>query len=162
MTYRIEITADSLTELAGRVAALAVQLQASAAPLAYAAPVVVKDPTPAKTAAKKIAAQMAAAGFGLAEPVAEDAAPEVRENPVAPATPVAVVYDPVVYDPVVYGPVVYDPVIDIAPRVLAYVALRGRDAMLELLSQFGVERASHVPAEHHAELVALLDAAINA
>jgi hypothetical protein len=147
MTYRIEITADSLAELAGRVAALAVQLQASAAPLAYAAPVVVKDPTPAKTAAKKIAAQMAAAGFGLAEPVAEDAAPEVRENPVAPAAPAAVVYDPVV---------------DIAPRVLAYVALRGRDAMLELLSQFGVERASHVPPEHHAELVALLDAAINA
>ena len=151
MTYRIEITADSLTELAGRVAALAVQLQASAAPLAYAAPVVVKDPTPAKTAAKKIAAQMAAAGFGLAEPVAEPVAeyvaPEVRENPVVPAAPAAVVYDPVV---------------DIAPRVLAYVALRGRDAMLELLSQFGVERASHVPPEHHAELVALLDAAINA
>ena len=146
MTYRIEITADSLTELAGRVAALAVQLQASAAPLAYVAPVVVRDPTPAKTAAKKIAAQMAAAE-PVAEPVAEDAAPEVRENPVAPATPAAVVYDPV---------------IDIAPRVLAYVALRGRDAMLELLSQFGVERASHVPAEHHAELVALLDAAINA
>ena len=146
MTYRIEITADSLTELAGRVAALAVQLQASAAPLAYAAPVVVKDPTPAKTAAKKIAAQMAAAE-PVAEPVAEYVAPEVRENPVAPAAPAAVVYDPVV---------------DIAPRVLAYVALRGRDAMLELLSQFGVERASHVPAEHHAELVALLDAAINA
>ena len=146
MTYRIEITADSLTELAGRVAALAVQLQASAAPLAYVAPVVVRDPTPAKTAAKKIAAQMAAAE-PVAEPVAEDAAPEVRENPVAPATPAAVVYDPV---------------IDIAPRVLAYVALRGRDAMLELLSQFGVERASHVPPEHHAELVALLDAAINA
>ena len=149
MTYRIEITADSLTELAGRVAALAVQLQASAAPLAYAAPVVVKDPTPARTAAKKIAAQMAAAEpvALVAEPVAEYVAPEVRENPVAPATPAAVVYDPVV---------------DIAPRVLAYVALRGRDAMLELLSQFGVERASHVPAEHHAELVALLDAAINA
>ena len=142
MTYRIEITADSLTELAGRVAALAVQLQATTAPLAYVAPVPVRDPTPAKTAAKKIAAQMAAA-----EPVAEYVAPEVRENPVAPATPAAVVYDPVV---------------DIAPRVLAYVALRGRDAMLELLSQFGVERASHVPPEHHAELVALLDAAINA
>jgi hypothetical protein len=150
MTYRIEITADSLTELAGRVAALAVQLQASAAPLAYAAPVVVKDPTPARTAAKKIAAQMAAAepvAEPAAEPVAEYVAPEVRENPVAPAAPAAVVYDPVV---------------DIAPRVLAYVALRGRDAMLELLSQFGVERASHVPPEHHAELVALLDAAINA
>jgi hypothetical protein len=105
-----------------------------------------KDPTPAKTAAKKISAMMAAAE-PVAEPVGEYTVPEVRENPVAPATPAAVVYDPV---------------IDIAPRVLAYVALRGRDAMLELLSQFGVERASHVLPEHHAELVALLDAVINA
>jgi hypothetical protein len=67
-----------------------------------------------------------------------------------------------VAEPVAPAVVVYDPVVDIAPRVLAYVALRGRDAMLELLSQFGVERASHVPPEHHGELVALLDAVINA
>ena len=154
MTYRIEITADSLTELAGRVAALAVQLQASAAPLAYVAPVVVKDPAPARTAAKKIAAQMAAAAELVAEPVAP-----VDAEPVAPVdAPVA----PVAEEPVAPAAIEYDPVIDIAPRVLAYVALRGRDAMLELLSQFGVERASHVPPEHHAELVALLDAAINA
>jgi cell pole-organizing protein PopZ len=147
MTYRIEITADSLTELAGRVLALSAQLQ-NTVPVfvhhASAAPA--KDPTPAKTAAKKISAMMAAAE-PVAEPVGEYTVPEVRENPVAPATPAAVVYDPV---------------IDIAPRVLAYVALRGRDAMLELLSQFGVERASHVLPEHHAELVALLDAVINA
>jgi cell pole-organizing protein PopZ len=157
MTYRIEITADSLTELAGRVLALSAQLQTTVPVFVHhasAAPA--KDPTPAKTAAKKISAMMAAAEpvapvaepvAPVAEPVAEYTAPEVRENPVAPATPAAVVYDPV---------------IDIAPRVLAYVALRGRDAMLELLSQFGVERASHVLPEHHAELVALLDAVINA
>jgi cell pole-organizing protein PopZ len=154
MTYRIEITADSLTELAGRVLALSAQLQTTVPVFVHhasAAPT--KDPTPAKTAAKKISAMMAAAEpvaepvAPVAEPVAEYTVPEVRENPVAPATPAAVVYDPV---------------IDIAPRVLAYVALRGRDAMLELLSQFGVERASHVLPEHHAELVALLDAVINA
>ena len=157
MTYRIEITADSLTELAGRVLALSAQLQTTVPVFVHhasAAPA--KDPTPAKTAAKKISAMMAAAEpvapvaepvAPVAEPVAEYTVPEVRENPVAPATPAAVVYDPV---------------IDIAPRVLAYVALRGRDAMLELLSQFGVERASHVLPEHHAELVALLDAVINA
>jgi len=150
MTYRIEITADSLTELAGRVLALSAQLQTTVPVFVHhasAAPA--KDPTPAKTAAKKISAMMAAAEpvAPVAEPVGEYTVPEVRENPVAPATPAAVVYDPV---------------IDIAPRVLAYVALRGRDAMLELLSQFGVERASHVLPEHHAELVALLDAVINA
>jgi hypothetical protein len=147
MTYRIEITADSLAELAGRVSALAVQLQTQHVP------VIVHH---ASKTPKKAAVLHEFPPFTLTvepvldpapEPVVEDVAPEVRENPVAPATPAAVVYDPV---------------IDIAPRVLAYVALRGRDAMLELLSQFGVERASHVPPEHHAELVALLDAVINA
>jgi len=135
MTYRIEITADSLAELAGRVSALAVQLQTQHAP------VIVNHVGKAPRKAAPVA-----------EPVA------------LVAEPVALVAEPValVVEPVAPAAVVYDPVVDIAPRVLAYVALRGRDAMLELLSQFGVERASHVPAEHHAELVALLDAAINA
>jgi len=157
MTYRIEITADSLTELAGRVLALSAQLQttvpvfvhhASAAPkkaaVLHEAPPFTLTVEPALDPAPEPVAEPVAL---VAEPVAEYTVPEVRENPVAPATPAAVVYDPV---------------IDIAPRVLSYVALRGRDAMLELLSQFGVERASHVPPEHHAELVALLDAVINA
>ena len=134
MTYRIEITADSLVELAGRVAALASQLQAQQVP------VIVHHASKAPRKAAPVAEPVAL----VAEPVALVAEPVAL---VAPAAPAAVVYDPVV---------------DIAPRVLAYVALRGRDAMLELLSQFGVERASHVPPEHHAELVALLDAAINA
>ena len=135
MTYRIEITADSLAELAGRVSALAVQLQTQHAP------VIVNHVGKAPRKAAPVA-----------EPVA------------LVAEPVALVVEPValVVEPVAPAAVVYDPVVDIAPRVLAYVALRGRDAMLELLSQFGVERASHVPAEHHAELVVLLDAAINA
>ena len=71
MTYRIEITADSLTELAGRVLALSAQLQTTVPVFVHhasAAPA--KDPTPAKTAANEIVALMAAA----AEPVAEDAA----------------------------------------------------------------------------------------
>ena len=142
MTYRIEITADSLTELAGRVAALAVQLQTQHAP------VIVNHVGKAPRKAAPVAEPVAL----VAEPVA------------LVAEPVALVVEPValVVEPVAPAAVVYDPVVDIAPRVLAYVALRGRDAMLELLSQFGVERASHVPAEHHAELVALLDAAINA
>ena len=127
MTYRIEITADSLTELAGRVAALAVQLQAQQVP------VIVNH---VGKAPKKAAP--------VVEPVAPVAEPVAAVEPAAPAA------------------IEYDPVVDIAPRVLAYVALRGRDAMLELLSQFGVERASHVPPEHHAELVATLDAALNA
>ena len=137
MTYRIEITADSLAELAGRVAALAVQLQASAAPLAYVAPVVVRDPTPAKTAAKKIAAQMAAAE-PVAEPVAEDAAPEVRENPVA-----ALDFDT-----------------EVAPHVLELVKAKGKPAAQEILSQFGVEKASLLDPVRWPELVAALKGAL--
>ena len=149
MTYRIEITADSLTELAGRVAALAVQLQTQHAP------VIVNHVGKAPRKAAPVAEPVAL----VAEPVAL-----VAEPVALVVEPVALVVEPValVVEPVAPAAVVYDPVVDIAPRVLAYVALRGRDAMLELLSQFGVERASHVPPEHHAELVALLDAAINA
>ena len=134
MTYRIEITADSLTELAGRVAALAVQLQAQQVP------VIVNHVGKAPKKAAPVVEPVAP----VAEPVAPVAEPVAAVEPAAPAA------------------IEYDPVVDIAPRVLAYVALRGRDAMLELLSQFGVERASHVPPEHHAELVATLDAALNA
>jgi hypothetical protein len=141
MTYRIEITADSLTELAGRVLALSAQLQTTV-------PVFVHH---ASAAPKKAAVLHEAPPFTLTVEPALDPAPEPVAEPVA-----------LVAEPVATAAVVYDPVIDIAPRVLAYVALRGRDAMLELLSQFGVERASHVPPEHHAELVALLDAVINA
>jgi hypothetical protein len=141
MTYRIEITADSLTELAGRVLALSAQLQTTV-------PVFVHH---ASAAPKKAAVLHEAPPFTLTVEPALDPAPEPVAEPVA-----------LVAEPVAPAVVVYDPVVDIAPRVLAYVALRGRDAMLELLSQFGVERASHVPPEHHGELVALLDAVINA
>lgn len=139
MTYRIEITADSLAELAGRVSALAAQLQATTAPAAYVAPVPVKDPTPARTAAKAILAQIAAAEAEVApEPAA--VLHEVAPEPAAVAE--------------------YDVQKDILPRVLKFVELRGRDAVEALLAQFGVTRASHVPVEQRGELVALLDEAI--
>lgn len=134
MTYRVEITADSLAELAGRVSALAAQLQATTAPHAYVAPVPVKDPTPAKTAANKIVAMMAAA----AEPVAEDAAPEVRENPVA-----ALDFDT-----------------EVAPHVLELVKAKGKPAAQEILSQFGVEKASLLDPVRWPKLVAALKGAL--
>lgn len=136
MTYRVEITADSLVELAGRVSALAAQLQATTAPHAYVAPVPVKDPTPAKTAANKIVAMMAAAA--AAEPVAEDAAPEVRENPVA-----ALDFDT-----------------EVAPHVLELVKAKGKPAAQEILSQFGVEKASLLDPTRWPELVAALKGAL--
>ena len=124
MTYRIEITADSLAELAGRVSALASQLQATTAPHAYVAPVPVKDPTPAKTAANEIVALMAA----VAKPVAE---------------PAALDFDT-----------------DVAPHVLELVKAKGKPAAQEILSQFGVEKASLLDPVRWPELVATLKGAL--
>ena len=132
MTYRVEITADSLAELAGRVSALAAQLQATTAMHAFAVP---KDPMPTLTAVSKIAAIVAAA---VAEPVAEDAAPEVRENPVA-----ALDFDT-----------------DVAPHVLELVKAKGKPAAQEILSQFGVEKASLLDPVRWPELVAALKGAL--
>ena len=128
MTYRIEITADNLAELAGRVSALASQLQATTAMHAFVAP---KDPLPTLTAVSKIAAIVAAA-------VAEDAAPEVRENPVA-----ALDFDT-----------------DVAPHVLELVKAKGKPAAQEILGQFGVEKASLLDPVRWPELVATLKGAL--
>ena len=47
---------------------------------------------------------------------------------------------------------------DVAPVVLAAVRDHGKPWVQEVLSQFGFERASQVPEEQHAELVAALSA----
>jgi len=133
MSYRIEITADSLSELAGRVLALSVQLQTTTAPVAYVPPVVVKDPTPAKTAAKKIAALIAEAT------APDETVPEPTAEPVA-------------------APL--DFTTEVGPFVLEYVAARGRNAMEEILTLFGVSRASHVSADLLPELLATLKAGL--
>ena len=152
MTYRIEIAADSLAELAGRVAALAAQLQAQQIPVIVHH--VGKAPRKAAPVAEPVAlvaepvALVAEPAALVAEPVAEYVAPEVRENPVAePAAPAAAEYDLT---------------LDIHPRILAYVKRHSREAVEAILAQFGAARASEVPVEHHGELVAILDAAINA
>ena len=69
MTYRIEIAADSLAELAGRVAALAAQLQAQQVPVIVHH--VGKAPRKAAPVAEPVAP--------VAEPVAEPAAPAAVE-----------------------------------------------------------------------------------
>lgn len=54
---------------------------------------------------------------------------------------------------------VYDYVTEIAPRVLALVDKKGRDAAKALLADFGAAKASEVDVSRHAEFVAALDAA---
>jgi len=151
MSYRIEITADSLSELAGRVLALSVQLQTTTAPVAYVPPVVVKDPTPAKTAARKITAMIAEAA--VAETVPEPAAEPVAEPVAGPGGEPAA-------NPVVTPVATLDFTTEVGPFVLEYVAARGRNAMEEILTLFGVSRASHVSADLLPELLATLKAGL--
>jgi hypothetical protein len=129
MSYKIEVTADSLSELAGKVLALAAQFQAVPA-IVHHSGVKPKADKPVK-AAKAPAAE---------EPKAEEVKVEAAkvEEPKAPT---------------------YDFNTDISPLVLRVAAEKGRPAIAELLSQFGVERASNVPAEQFGELLnALKDA----
>ena len=146
MTYRIEIAADSLAELAGRVAALAAQLQAQQIPVIVHH--VGKAPRKAAPVAEPVAL--------VAEPVA------LVEAPVAlVAEPVAPVAEPVA-EPAAPAAVEYDLTLDIHPRILAYVSRHSREAVEAILAQFGAARSSEVPVAQRGELVAILDEALNA
>ena len=119
--YKIEITADTLAELAGKVMSLAVKLHPTAdVERAYAPP---------------------------AEPVAI--------NPVAPATPAPVAELP--------APEATAPALsfekDVAPVVLRAVATKGKPFVEGIMTQFGVERASQLPAERWPELITHLEEA---
>jgi hypothetical protein len=110
--YKIEITADTLSELAGKVMSLAVKLHPTAdVERAYAPP---------------------------AEPVAI--------NPVAPATP----------EPAAPA-LSFEK--DVAPIVLRAVATKGKPFVEGIMTQFGVERASQLPAERWPELITHLEEA---
>jgi hypothetical protein len=117
--YKIEITADTLAELAGKVMSLAVKLHPTAdVERAYAPP---------------------------AEPV--------EINPVAPATPAPVAELPAPEAPALSFEK------DVAPVVLRAVATKGKPFVEGIMTQFGVERASQLPAERWPELITHLEEA---
>jgi hypothetical protein len=125
--YKIEITADTLTELAGKAMSLAVKLNSGTAtePAVYVPPAepveinpVAPTPpvsiTPAKTE-------------------------EVMPEPPAPAAP-ALNFDT-----------------DVAPVVLRAVATKGKPFVEAAMAEFGVERASQLDAARWAELIDRLE-----
>jgi hypothetical protein len=115
--YKIEITADTLAELAGKVMSLAVKLHPTAnVERAYAPP---------------------------AEPV--------EINPVAPAAP-----EPAAPEPAAPA-LSFEK--DVAPVVLRAVATKGKPFVEGIMTQFGVERASQLPAERWPELITHLEEA---
>lgn len=140
MTYRIEINADSLTELAGKVLALAAQLNNQPGENEAA-------PKPKKTKAAK--AEEVGNEPAPSAPVAEatDSQPTTEEPSSTPA-PAPSASEPLDFDK------------DVAPAVLALVAAKGKPAVQDILSEYGVERASQVDEDLWPELVATLRAAV--
>ena len=124
MSYRIEITADTLAELAGKAATLAAKLnsETSQQEVAEVAPV---DPTPAPKSA----------------PVVEvsESQPTTTEPSSTPAP--AAKDDVPDFDTVV------------TPLVLKLVEVKGKPAAQEVLGRFGVIKASQLSSERWQELV---------
>ena len=129
MPYKIEVTADSLSELAGKVLALAAQFQTTSTPEQPKADKPVKAPV-------------------AQEPEAQDPAPEEVEEAKVEEAKVEEAKAPT-----------YDFNTEISPLVMRVAREKGRTVIGDLLAQFGVERASNVPAELHGELYdTLMDA----
>lgn len=164
MSYKIEITAETITELTGKLLALAAATQpdvasgaAIVAPIdtkpkragkaQSAAPATEPEQTTAKPAAEP-ATQSADAGNQTNGPAAETSTP-TSDTPTpsseattsAEATTVSLDFDK-----------------DVAPVVLNAVKVHTKEWVQELLSQFGVARASQVPDEQLQELVDALKA----
>ena len=147
--YKIEITADSLSELAGRALALAVQLRGAADPVM---PEVRYGATPAPTAGP-VSATVTVAPVAAPEPVAPVAAPE----PVAPEPAPEQAPEPAPEQAPEPAP---EQAADTAERlrtlILATVATKGRETVAAMLEQFGVARGSQLSPEQAAEMIGML------
>jgi hypothetical protein len=133
VSYRIEITAASLEELADKALALGgrlVVVHTSAASsqirveVAEAAPV---DPTPAAQSAES----------------ATEQAPSSTPSAASTDTP---------------APATLDYKTEVAPFVLKLVEVSGKPAAQRVLDQFGVIKASHISPELWPDLVAMIKA----
>ena len=166
MSYKIEITAGTVTELAGKLLAMAATMQAT--PSDPVMPEVREATKPAKKA-KPTPVKEEPVG----EPVDDVAETASSESDTATAQPepsessetskntdVSSANSGSVEPEQAPGAKALDFEKDIAPLVLKVVAERGKPVVQDILAQFGVERASQVPDEQLNELVAVLKDAL--
>ena len=162
--YKIEITAGTLAELAGKVLSLAAQLHETApeapryvGPLTGEAEPEVAEKPKAKKAAKKVEPE-------VAEKAPVDPTPETPTGETAqPAEPAP---EPAAPEPTTSAPSAEasasEPTLDfekdVAPVVIEAVARIGREGVSSTLAEFGVERASEVDPSQYGELVKALEA----
>lgn len=159
MSYKIEINADSITELSGKLLALAAQMQAT--PVDPVMPEVREAPKQKRTKAEK-PVEVAEAPVG--EPSSSETSavtPDTSSAPEQPTTPPSsTTTSDAAPEPESPAVVALDFEKDVAPLVLRAVAAKGKPWVQEVLAQFGVERASQVPDERLPELVAIVAEAV--
>jgi hypothetical protein len=131
MTYRVEVTAATINELSGKLAALASQLKGLPATF---------DVLRVEASEINLPAPAPSAPEPAVEP---DPVPEAKEPP-AEAEPARA----------------YDYNTEVAPRVLEMVSKCGRDAVKELLAKYNVTRASQLDPSHFPSLMDAVNAAM--
>ncbi len=148
--YKIEITAETLAELSGKVLSLASKLMTGTAAEGVSAPKAIKvevaeaapeNPTPAPKSAPVAEATesqptMPATSSTPAASVSEDEELEVVDLPIAV------------------------PEVNLRDLVLSVVEKRGKPFMEEILTRFGVAKASMVSPELLPELIGLCNEAL--
>lgn len=161
MSYKIEINADSITELSGKLLALAARIDGELVDLTRPFPgdCALALVTARDEAEKPVEVAEAPVGEPAAQPDIgpspnPDAMPEndTRTSGTGPTATSAVYPSDTV--------VALDFEKDVAPLVLRAVAAKGKPWVQEVLAQFGVERASQVPDERLPELVAIVAEAV--
>ena len=153
---KIEVTGNTIPELADKLLAIGANLRGSAivegARGAVKALQALEDDR--GDLAKRLAAQLSA---GVAEAAPVDPTPAPKSAPVAEATESL---RTTTETSSTRAPAALDFDTDVAPHVLAVVQKLGKPAAQEILSQFGVEKASLLDPARWPELVTALQDAI--
>lgn len=152
MAYEMIITADSFKDFKAHIIALEEM---------FTVEVVTGGTTdPIMPEVKKAAAVKAKAEPAKPDPVKPDPVKPVAEIPAA-KEPEPVVEETKVEEPAAEtsdAPLDFQK--DVLPRVFKLTEAHGRDAVVAVLSEFGVPKASQVPPEKFAEFVAAVNKAI--
>jgi len=155
--YRIEITAETLAELAGKAMLFAVKLNTVTATESVPA---VKGATPVETV--EVAPEVAEAAPENPTPAPKSApaaeATESQPTTEEPATTPAPSAEPSEKEAAVSNELNFDT--DVAPIVLQVVKDKGKPVVQAILEEFGVERASQLDPARWPELIAQLKDAL--
>lgn len=137
MGFRIEVTADSIAELASKVTALAFQFQTTATEVVVHHSGKNEEPAPKATRKRVEKAP---------EPVeAEPAAVEAEPEPAAPVEDVAAAPEP--------ATATFDYDADVKPLVLKLVGAKGRAAVEALFAEYGVANAQQIDPSLYGEFI---------